>query len=123
MKLKRFLEVIKFKITDSYFHMWDSYGENAISISREEKLNKKICNVFKYSASCVFDSSTQNLCEVEFWDYKNNKAFRWIKESYLKSYKSECRKRNVSFENASDNIDFEDVSLRRIMSLIDKNCV
>ena len=123
MKLKKFLEVIKFKITDFHVHMWDSYGENALSISREEKLNKKICNVFKYSASCVFDSISQNLCEVAFWDYENNKAFRWIDESYLKDYKAECKKRNVSFSNASDNLNFEDVSLRRIISLIDKNCI
>lgn len=122
MKLKRFLEVIKFKITDSYFHMWDSYGENAISISREEKISKNK-NIFKYSASCVFDSISQNLCEATFWDYENNKAFRWIDESHLKDYKAECRKRGVSFSNASDNLNFEDISLRRIISLIDKNCI
>ena len=117
MKLHEFLKATKYKITDGFEYQWECYGLNAFSISREFSRN----NNFVYSASCIFDTKSQNLFEVSFWDYKKRKTYRWIKRSFFKAYKSECKKRNVSFSMASDNMKYEDVYFNKIISIIKKS--
>lgn len=114
MKLKKFLESVKYKISDGFEYQWDCFGPNAFSIGRELSVKNK----FVYTADCVFDTKSQNLYEITFWDYKNNKVFRWIKKSFIKSFKAECQKKNVSFEEASDELKYTDVSFEKVISLI-----
>lgn len=116
MKLKKFLEAVKYKINDGFEYQWDCFGSNAFSVGIER--SKK--NQFIYSSSCIFDTKTQDLYEITFWDYRNEKVFRSIKNSYLKKYKSECKKRNVSFSQAYDFVNYTDVSFNNIISIIQK---
>jgi hypothetical protein len=116
MKLKDFLKSTKYKINDGFEYLWSCYGENVFSIGRESCVRGK----FTYSTGCIFDTKTQNVYEVNFWDYKKRKVFRWIKKSYLKKYKAEARSRNVSFHKASDEMDYEDIEFNKIISLINK---
>lgn len=116
MKLQGFLKAIKYKITDGFEYQWKCFGSNAFCVGRELSRN----NQYIYSASCVFDTKTQQLYEVTFWDYKKEETFRWIKKSFLKSYKSECRKRNISFNNSLDDKKYTDVSYDKIISIINK---
>lgn len=117
MKLMNFLKAVKYKITDGFEFQWKCFGSNSFCVGREFSRNNK----FVYSASCVFDTRTQLIYEVTFWDYKKEETFRWIKKSFLKSYKSECCKRNISFDNSLDDKHYTYVSFDKIISIINRS--
>jgi hypothetical protein len=116
MKLKKFLEAVMYKINEGFVYQWNCFGSNAFSVGIER--SKK--NQFIYSSNCIFDTKTQDLYEITFWDYRKKKVFRSIKNSYLKKYKSECKKRNVSFSHAYDRVNYTDVSFKDIILIIKK---
>ena len=103
--LKEYLEAINYRITGGTDYQWDCFGENARYLDSEsESFNQ-------HSVVCVFDSVDQTVYTVEAWDYTNDRAYRWIHPDYKKAYKKACKKHDIKFKTACDEMDFIDLDV------------
>lgn len=114
MKLKDFLEVIDYRITEGSEFLWDCYGPNVHRIERQ-------CSdsYTGNTITCVFDTREHFIYEMEAWDNYNDRVYRWIHPNYVDSYKKECKARDVDFKQAYDNINFIDVDTEQ--DILDKS--
>ena len=100
--LEQFLKTIDYKITGGSEYQWESYGPNARYIDSDNT---------RYSINAIYDSNTQFVYSVEAWDYANNRSYRWISPEYVDTYKTECKKRDIEFDNACDDLSFIDLEV------------
>lgn len=105
--LKDFLECIDFRITDSSQHLWSCYGENALSI---DSWNGKH-GTEGMSIHCVFDTETAEVYEMQAWDYRNNREYRWIHPDYREAYKDEAEDRGCDGDQSLDDRKFIDLEV------------
>ena len=103
--LKDFLETIDYKITEGSEYGWSCYGDNTHRIERQTG------DHMGNTVVCVFDTKDHFLYELEAWDNANDRVYRWIHPNYIKAYKKACKKHNVKFKNAFDQIDFIDLDV------------
>ena len=103
--LKDFLEAIDYKITEGSEYGWKCYGENTHRIERQ--LGDHMGNTL----TCVFDTNEHFVYELEAWDNANNRVYRWINPDYIKAYKKACKKHDVEFENAFDDVNYIDLDV------------
>jgi hypothetical protein len=103
--LKDFLEAIDYKITEGSEYGWKCYGENTHRIERQTG------DHMGNTVVCVFDTKEHFLYEMEAWDNTNDRVYRWIHPDYIKAYKKDCKKHDVRFENAFDNVNFIDLDV------------
>jgi hypothetical protein len=103
--LKDFLETIDYKITEGSEYGWKCYGENTHRIERQTG------DHMGNTVTCVFDTKEHFLYEMEAWDNANDRVYRWIHPDYIKAYKKSCKKHDVRFENAFDNVNFTDLDV------------
>jgi hypothetical protein len=103
--LKDFLETIDYKITEGSEYGWKCYGENTHRIERQSG------DHMGNTVTCVFDTREHFVYEMEAWDNVNNRVYRWIHPDYIKAYKKACKKHDVRFENAFDDVNFTDLDV------------
>jgi hypothetical protein len=103
--LKDFLEIIDYKITEGSEYGWKCYGENTHRIERQTG------DHMGNTVTCVFDTREHFLYEMEAWDNANDRVYRWIHPDYIKAYKKACKKHDVRFENAFDDVNFTDLDV------------
>jgi hypothetical protein len=103
--LKDFLETIDYKITEGSEYGWKCYGENTHRIERQTG------DHMGNTVTCVFDTKEHFVYEMEAWDNANDRVYRWIHPDYIKAYKKACKKHDVKFENAFDNVNFTDLDV------------
>lgn len=103
--LKEFLEVIDYKITEGSEYLWNCYGDNVHRIERQTGDHNG------NTVTCVFDTKDHVLYEMEAWDNESNRVYRWIHPDYIKAYKKCCKKHNVEFKNAYDDVSFIDLDV------------
>lgn len=103
--LKDFLETIDYKITEGSEYGWDCYGPNT------HRLDRQIGDFDGNTITCIFDTQDHFLYELEAWDNVNNRVYRWIHPDYIKAYKKACKKRDVSFKSAFDDVKFIDLDV------------
>ena len=104
--LKDFLEAIDYRITEGSEYGWKCYGENTHRIERQSGDNH-----LGNTVTCVFDTKEHFVYELEAWDNANNRVYRWIHPDYIKAYKKACKKHDVRFENAFDDVNFIDLDV------------
>lgn len=97
------MEAIKYRITEGSEYHWTCFGENVHQIDSGKHNQYTIC--------VTFDTVTQHVYELQAWDYVKDKTYRWIDPAYVKAYKKECKKHNVGFKNAFDDVDYIDLEL------------
>ena len=103
--LKDFLETIDYKITEGSEYGWKCYGEHTHRIERQTGDHTG------NTVTCVFDTKEHFLYELEAWDNANNRVYRWIHPDYIKAYKKACKKPDVDFKNAFDDVNFTDLDV------------
>ena len=116
--LKQFLEAIQYKITEGSEYLWKCYGESAYSI---DYWNGKFDD--SVSASCIFDTKTQQVYEVQGWDEKAGVEYRWINPDYIKQVKKEFKAKKIDFTQSIDerkftDLDVEDDILAKITGMV-----
>jgi len=99
--LKEFLETIDYRITEGSEYCWNCYGENTHRLESTD--------LSRHTVTCVFDTKEHFLYEMEAWDYTNNRTYRWLHPDFVKAYKKECKKHNVDFKNAFDDVNYIDL--------------
>jgi len=103
--IKQFLEAIDYKITGGSDYGWNCFGDNARYMDCESsELNG-------FSVHAIFDTVDQKVYAIEAWDYVNERFYRWIDPAYIKAFKKACKKHDVEFENAFDNVNFVDLEV------------
>lgn len=101
--MKEFLEAIEYKITGGSDFGWECYGPNARYLDSD--LNDE------YSVSCVFDSVDQEIYEVQAWDYRNDRAYRWFAPGCQSEFNAEAKRRGIPNNEASDEMNFTDLEV------------
>lgn len=98
IKLNDFLECIDYRITDGSEYQWPCYGPNA----RGLEFWNGITSDEGCSVTCVFDSKTQFVYEMQAWDYLARREYRWIHPGYIESNAVEAKRRNLDFFESFD---------------------
>ena len=104
--LKDFMECINYQISDSSDYLWSCYGPNARTMDYWNG-ERGECG----SVTCVFDTGDQTVYEMQAWDYGTKRYYRWINPDYIDEVAAESEERNISFENAIDDINFIDLDV------------
>ncbi len=102
INVQEFLEAIQFRITGGSQYQWKCYGDNTHSIDSETG---------DFSLIAYFSRDTQEVFEIQAWDYIENRFYRWVDPEYLEDMKAECVERGVDFELAGDAHKFTDLEV------------
>ena len=117
MLIKDFFEAIDYRITEGSDFCWKCYGDNAYCIDSWNGEHDET----GYSASCTFDKKTQEVYQLEVWDYGLHgtpRQYRWINPDYVDAVKAEYTERELDFKESLDGQSFIDIELEE--DLLDK---
>jgi hypothetical protein len=103
--LKKWMEVVNYRISEGSDYCWDCYGNNA---HRLDAWNGKQDG---HSHSIIFDTKTQEVYEVTCYDYRNNRAYRFINPEFVKKHKKEAKRRSVEYKEAWDDVNYTDLEV------------
>jgi len=57
----------------------------------------------------VFDTKTQVVYQMEAWDYKRNREYRWINPDFKAAFEAESKQRGISLTESLDDRNFIDL--------------
>lgn len=103
LTLKEWMEVVGYRITEGSEYTWQCYGTNAY------QLDSWNGDQNGYSFSIIFDTTTQEVYEVESHDYKNGRAYRLINPNFSSKFKTESDDRDVPPNSAWDDVNYVDL--------------
>lgn len=95
---KKYLKAINYRITESSPFQWNCYGENAHFFT---------CDYDKITLSAIVDLKNQTVYEMELMTETSDT--RWIHPDYKKSYQKEAKSRGIKWNQAWDDVDFQEV--------------
>lgn len=105
MNLKDFMEAVNYRITEGSEYCWSCFGPNAYRLDSWNGEQEG------YTISIVFDTVDQTVYEVEAWDYRNDRAYRWQNPEFVEVHKAESTERDIDYKNAWDGVDFVDLEV------------
>lgn len=101
--LKQWMEVVGYRITEGSDFQWECFGPHAYTL---DSWNGEQDG---HSFAIYFDTTTQEVYEVQAHDYRNQRAYRLISPDFAKKYKKEAKRREVDSKEAWDNVDYIDL--------------
>ncbi len=103
MKIEDYLKATQHQITGGSEYLWDCFGPDAryLDCDRENE----------YGTNIVFDSKTFDVYTCEFWDYVNNRQYRWINPEHIDAFKEACKEHGVDFQGSLDDSKFTDLEV------------
>lgn len=107
LTLKEWMELVDYKITEGDSYGWTCYGDHAYSLSMWNGVHGK----GGFSSNVVFDTQTQEVYEVDFCDYTNDRAYRIINPDFKDEYNSEAKERGSFADEAWDNVQYTDLEV------------
>lgn len=110
MQLKSWLETTGYRITEGNDYYWDCY-ENCYSISYWDDPST-------FSTTVTYNRKTQEIYEIETYDYSKNNFYRWFNESYREAYFKAAEQRNIDPTEAFDDEKFIDLEVEE--DILDK---
>jgi hypothetical protein len=111
MTIKKFMEIINYKINEVSQYMWQCYGHNAQILDSYRKDG---------SLEIVFDLENQTLYEFSVCDYKLNKAYKWINPKFVRKHNLELKKRGFPVDQAWDDVNYEPTSSSKLIAIAKK---
>ena len=103
--LKEFMEIVNYRITEGSAYQWQCFGSDAYTL---DSWNGDFNG---HSLSITFDTKTQEVYQVEAFDYKNNRAYRLMNTEYVEAHKQEAGERNVNVNEAWEDVKFVDLEV------------
>jgi hypothetical protein len=103
--LKEWMEIVDYKITEGSDFGWNCYGKDV------HMLDSWNGEQDGHSFTVIFDTKDQTVYEVQAHDYVHNRAYRMINEDFQKKAKKEARKRDVSRDQAWDDVNYVDLEV------------
>ena len=98
LKIKDFMEIINYRITEGSDYGWQCFGNNAYSLDSWDGRHED-----GHSLSITFDTQTQVVYSVEACDYKNNRAYRLINPLFRVAHAAEVKHRDISDQAWEDD--------------------
>lgn len=83
------MEIVDYRITEGSDYTWHCFGPNAY------RLDSWNGDQDGHTVSIVFDTKTQEVYEVEAFDYKNERAYRMINPIYREAVSKEYIDRDI----------------------------
>lgn len=117
MNLSEIIKITNFKMNEENIpFLWNCFGKNARILDFNS-------NNLSYSVSCVFDSETQKIYEVNICS-SDSKYYRWIDENFIEIVKKEYCDKNIDFKKATDELNWIDLDntedvLRKVTQVIE----
>lgn len=87
--LKQWMEVCGYRITEGSEYGWQCFGHNAY------RLDSWNGDQDGHTISIVFDTRTQEVYEVEAFDYKRERAYRMVNPAYKEAFDAEFVDREI----------------------------
>lgn len=114
--LKKFFEAVNYEITDGFKYGWDCFGKNAFALDAGS-----IGHNYCWSSTVVYDLETQQVRQITFYDRNddNVRPCRWTHPDYIAKEKREAKKRGFRYNQAYDDVDYEEVSEKEIFARIE----
>lgn len=107
ISLKDFLAVANYRITEGSEFQWECYGPNAYSL--DSWVDAPDSGGFSLCA--IFDTQTQEVFEVQVFDYEHDRAYRLFNPSFKEKYFAECDTRSIPKNEAYDDVMFVDLDV------------
>lgn len=104
------MESVNYRITEGSDYGWACYGHNAYTLDSWSGDNDT-----GYSASIVFDTSTQTVYEMDVCDYSASRAYRWIHPDFRLAHCAEARKYGSYHTQAWDDVHYIDLEVSKDM--------
>ena len=83
------MEIVDYRITEGSDYMWQCFGPNAY------RLDSWNGDQEGHTISILFDTKTQEVFQVEAFDYRNQRAYRLTNPLWLQAFKDECEHRDI----------------------------
>lgn len=108
MKLKQIIEACDYRVCDGSEYLWDSFGPNARYMQFSDQSEREHCSI-------VFDTKNQTVYEVTLYVPHGDLAFKWTHPDYRNAYLAECLAKNVRFNEAWDDVDYQMLDAETIL--------
>jgi len=105
--IKDFMETVNYKITEGSDYGWSCFGPNAHCLDSWNGLYED----GGYTVTCVFDTKDQTVYEMEAYDYRRERAYRWQNPDYIQTYKEEAEAKGCDGDQAWDDVKFVDLEM------------
>jgi len=113
MKLKHFMKLSKYRITEGSEYQWNCYGTDAYNLDYWNGDNNR-----GYGISIVFDTKKHIVFEMNFCDYRTDKAYRHINPNFFDLYLEECKRRGFKYNKAFDECMYEDLPEKKFLKTV-----
>ena len=105
MTMQRWMEAVGFRITEGSTYGWQCYGPNAYML---DSWNGEQDG---HSFSIVFDTKDQTVYEINAHDFTNQRAYRWVADSWRSAMQADAANRSVMEKQAWDEVDYVDLEV------------
>ena len=105
--IKEWMELTDYKITEGGTYGWECYGPYSYTLDSWNGVH----GAGGYSFSITFSTKSQKVYEVCMCDYTNDRAYRIINPKFQKKHDKEAKERNVSLNEAWDDVDYVDLEV------------
>jgi len=105
MTMQRWMEAVGFRITEGSTYGWNCYGPNAYTLDSWNGEHDG------HSFSIIFDTKDQVVYEIQAHDFTNERAYRWVAESWRPAMQAEAASRSVQEKEAWDGVNYVDLEL------------
>ena len=109
--IKDFMETIDYKITEGADYCWQCYGPDARSMDSWNGAWDETGNTI----TMVFDTKTQVVYQMEAWDYKREREYRWFNPDFKAAFEAESKHRGISLTESLDDRNFIDLETEEDM--------
>lgn len=103
--IKDFMEVVDYRITEGSEYQWTCWGNNA------HTLDSWNGDQNGHNVSITFDRHTQVVYMASAYDYRNQRAYRWLNPEGINAYKAECSTRGCDDKEAWDDVAYFDLEI------------
>jgi hypothetical protein len=98
--IKKWMELVDYRITDGTNYLWECYGPNAYSLDSWDG------DYDGRSFSIIFDTKTTEVYEVQAHDFKRGRAYRMIHSDYESAHVDSAKNRGTNPNEAWENVEY-----------------
>jgi hypothetical protein len=103
--MKEWMELVGYRITEGSEYGWQCYGSDTYMLDSWNGDHDG------HSFTIIFDTKDQTVYEVQAHDYVHQRAYRMINPDFTKKHRKESKRRDVSKDNAWDDVDYVDLDV------------
>jgi len=103
--LRDFMQVCDYRITEGSDYTWQCFGPHAY------RLDSWNGDQDGHTVTVVFDTRSQEVYQMEAFDYARNRAYRWTNPLYRAAHDQAAEDLGTRAKEAWDDVDFTDLEV------------